>query len=304
MERLCGSLLIVLFFVCGASGFAFDWPSDQAVMVSNFGKSDGGRPMLGDTFRSEGALTTIEKGEIIYSRGVSAPASRFPSPLGNMLVVDHGDGLLSIYSRMAHLRTKPESLMDPGTAIAVSGLSGWSKTEGFYLSIFDRKERRWVNPSLIIPVIPDTRSPLIRSVKLKDNANQIIDLATTRTVRQGAYTILVHADVPRIKPSEPPLMPLRIICSVNGIEADYLAFETFSAHDGALMMFRNGLVPTSQIYTYNPAVETGSVFFNRGQVTLEIIVQSSMVLSTSAASATANGTVPNSHSAVYRLIVE
>jgi hypothetical protein len=304
MERLCGSLLLALFFVCGVSGFAIDWPSDEAVMVSNFGKSDGGRPMLGDTFRSEGALTAIENGEIIYSRGVSAPASRFPSPLGNMLVVDHGDGLLSIYSRMAHLQAKPENLMDAGTVIAMSGMSGWSKTEGFYLSIFDRKERRWVNPSLIISAVPDTRSPLIRSVKLKDSENQIIDLATTRTVRQGAYTILVHADVPRIKLSEPPLMPLRIICSVNGIEADYLAFETFSARDGALMMFRNGLVPASQIYTYNPAVETGELFFNRGQVTLEIIVQSSMALSTSTAATSAAGAVSDSRNAVYRLVVE
>lgn len=299
MKRLCGRLPLVLFFVCGMSAFSIDWPSDEVVMVSNFGKGDGGRPMLGDTFRSEGPLTAIEKGEVIYSRGAAAPASRFPSPLGNMLVVDHGDGLLSIYSRVAHLRTKPENLVDSGTVIAVSGVSGWSKTEGFYLSIFDRKERRWVNPSLVISAIPDTRPPSIRSVKLKNS--QIIDLATTRTVQQGAYTILVHADVPRIKASEPPLMPLRIICSVNGIEAGDLAFETFSARDGALMVFRNGLVPTSQIYMYDPAVETGEVFFNRGQVTLEIIVQSSMALGTSEAAAVAG---PDSRSAVYRLIVE
>lgn len=295
-----GRLILVLFCVCGVSAFAIDWPSDEAVMVSNFGKSDGGRPVLGDTFRADGPLAAIENGEIIYSRGVAASASRFPSPLGNMLVVDHGDGLLSIYSRVEHLRTEPEKLVEAGTVIAVSGISGWSKTGGFYLSIFDRKERRWVNPSLIIYAIPDTRPPLIRSVKLKNSANQIIDLATTRTVRQGAYTILVHADVPRIQAQEPPLMPLRIICSVNGIEADYLVFETFSARDGALMMFRNGLVPTSQIYTYDPAVETGEVFFNRGQVTLEIIVQSSMALSTSAAA----GAVSDSRNAVYRLFVE
>ena len=299
MMRLCGRLPLALVFVCGMSAFSIEWPSDEAVMVSNFGKSDGVSPMLGDMFRSEGPLTAIEKGEIIYSRDVTAPASRFPSPLGNMVVVDHGDGLISIYSRATHLQPKPENLIDAGTGIAVSGMSGWSKTEGFYLSIFDRKERRWVNPSLIISAIPDTRSPSIRSVKLKNS--QIIDLATTRTVRQGAYTILVHADVPRIKTSEPPLMPLRIICSVNGIEAGDLAFETFSARDGALMVFRNGLVPTSQIYTYNPAVEAGEVFFNRGQVTLEIIVQSSMALDTSAASAAG---VPDSRSAVYRLIVE
>jgi hypothetical protein len=199
------------------------------------------------------------------------------------------------------LQTKPENLVDAGTVIVVSGRSGWSKTEGFYLSIFDRKERRWVNPSLIISAIPDTRTPSIRSVKLKNSSNQIIDLASIRTVRQGTYTILVHTEAPRVKTSDPPLMPLRIICSVNGIEAGYLAFETFSARDGVLMMFRNGLVPTSQIYTYDPAVETGEVFFNRGQVRLEIIVQSSMALS---ASDSPSGAVPDSRRAVYHILVE
>jgi hypothetical protein len=295
-------MIPALFFVCAASAFAVDWPSGEAVMVNNFGKSEKGRPVLGDTFRSEGPLGTIEKGEIIYSRGATSPASRFASPLGNMIVVDHADGLLSIYSRAAQLRIKPENpVVDSGDMIALSGMSGWSKTEGFYLSIFDRKERRWVNPSLIISGIPDTRQPLIRSVKLKNAAGGIMDLASTRTIRQGAYTIIVHAEVPRVKASETPLMPLRIICSVNGIEAGYLAFETFSARNGILMMFRNGLVPTSQIYAYDPAVEAGEVFFNRGQVSLEIIVQGSMILS---APNSVAGALSSSRKAVYRLFIE
>jgi hypothetical protein len=301
MLRFAGRLSVALLFICGTFVFAIDWPSDQAVMVSNFGKSDMGRPMLGDTFQSEGPLSAIGNGEIVFSRGVSAPASRFTSPLGNMLVVDHGDGLLSIYSRAEHLHKKPENPIEADTIIAMSGTSGWSKTEGFYLSIFDRKERRWVNPSLIISAISDTRQPSIRSVKLKNSVNQIVDLASVRTIRQGAYTIIVHADVPRIKISEPALMPLRIICSINGIEACYLAFETFSARDGVLMMFRNGLVPTSQIYTHEPAVETGEVFLNRGLVTLEIIVQSSMILN-SPDPAGDDGL--NSRNVVYRLLVE
>jgi hypothetical protein len=216
-----------------------------------------------------------------------------------MLVVDHGDGLLSVYSRAAQLRTKPENPVDSGAMIAVAGISGWSKTEGFYLSIFDRKERRWVNPSLIISAIPDARPPAIRSVRLKNDMNQIIDLASSRTIRQGAYTIIVHTEVSRAQTPEYPLMPLRIISSVNGVEAGYLAFETFSARDGVLMMFRNGLVPTSQIYAYAPAVEAGEVFFNRGQVTLEVIVQGGTAPDVS--NSAAGG---NSRSAVYRLFVE
>jgi hypothetical protein len=295
-------LFILLPLLCASAAFAIDWPSENAVMISNFGKSDMGQPMLGNTFRAEGPLTAIETGETIFRRRAVSPASRFVSTLGNMAVVDHLDGLISIYSRVELLLIAPQKIIGTGadSVIADAGISGWSKTKGFYLSIFDRKDRRWVNPSLVIPARPDTRPPLIRSVRLKNRDNQMIDLAASRVIRQGSYTIVVHAE-DSTDTAGALLMPMRIICSVNGVEAGVLAFETFSARDGVLMMFRNGLVPVSQIYAYAPAVEAGEVFFNRGQVTLEIIVQDITALLSSSA-AQLNGT--NSRRASYQLFIE
>jgi hypothetical protein len=286
----------LLLFVAPAAVFAVDWPSKDAVMISNFGGSYMGRPALGDAFQSEGVFTPIEKGEIIFKRGVSAPSSRFLSPLGVMTVVDHGDGLLSIYSRSGEPLTGSQKDVEAVSAIANSGVSGWSKTHGFYLSVFDRKNRRWVNPALIIPVQNDTTPPVIRSVKLKNRDNRIIDLASDRVIKQGVYTIIVHAEDAG---TYGPLMPMRIICSVNGLEAGVLAFETLSARDGVLMMFRNGLVPASQVYLLAPAVEAGEVFFNRGQVTLEIIAQDA-----AAVSGAATPDSSNSRRIFYRLSVE
>ncbi|MDR1363995.1 MAG: peptidoglycan DD-metalloendopeptidase family protein [Spirochaetaceae bacterium] len=298
-------LFILLPLLCASAlrapaVFAIDWPSKDAVMISNFGASDIGRPALGDTFRAEGTLSAIEKGEIIFSGGATAPAARFTSPLGAMTVLDHGDGIMSIYSRIEAARPAPQNLVSAGEVIAKAGVSGWSKTNGFYLSIFDRKDRRWVNPSLVIPALPDTRPPVIRSVKLKNSENQMIDLAAVRVVKQGVYTIIVHAE-DITDNVNPPLMPMRIICSVNGVEAGVLAFETFSARDGVLMMFRNGLMPVSQIYAYPPAVEAGVVFFSRGQVTLEIIVQDIAAL---LSSSTTQPDGSNSRRAFYRLFIE
>ncbi|MDR1149604.1 MAG: hypothetical protein LBK66_13330 [Spirochaetaceae bacterium] len=297
-------LFILALLLCASAAFAIDWPSETAVVTSNFGESDMGRPMLGDTFRAEGPLTAIENGEIIFRRRVVSPASRFVSTLGDMAVVDHLDGLISIYSRAELPQTAMRKTSDTGvgaaSVIAEAGVSGWSKTKGFYLSIFDRKDRRWVNPALVIPPRPDTRPPLIRSVKLKNRDNQMIDLAASRLIRQGSYTIVVHAE-DSTDTAGTLLMPMRIICSVNGVEAGVLAFETFSARDGVLMMFRNGLVPVSQVYAYAPAVEVGEVFFNRGQVTLEIIVQDiTALLSSGAAQLEGN----NSRRASYRLFIE
>jgi hypothetical protein len=72
---------------------------------------------------------------------------------------------------------------------------------------------------------------------------------------------------------ENPLAPYSIHCSVNGVEIGALNFETYSARDGVLMVYRNGLVPVEQVYASHEAFEVGEVWFNRGQATLEVVAQ-------------------------------
>ncbi|MDR2742390.1 MAG: hypothetical protein LBB98_09595, partial [Treponema sp.] len=90
---------------------------------------------------------------------------------------------------------------------------------------------------------------------------------------QGRYSVSVYATDTRLNAQESPLAPYRILCSVNGQEIGELAFETYSARDGVLMVSRNGMVPVRQVYGRHPAFEIGDLWFTRGQATLEIIAQ-------------------------------
>ena len=263
-----------LFVVCAAHLCAFEWPSANAVTVSNFGWNDGGSPKLGDTFSASGPITATEDGELILvSNESSSEVSRIPSTLGNWLAIDHGNALVSVYARVENIDYFIPEKIDAGVVIANAGASGWSGKDGFYLSFFDRKERRWVNPSLIINPKEDTRPPQIQGVKLKNDAGTIVDLSQTRILKQGQYGINVHAIDTRLSPAESPLAPFRIISTVNGVETGVLVSETFSARDGALMVYRGTLSLVKQIYAPYPAVESGNVIFNRGQVNLNIIAQ-------------------------------
>jgi hypothetical protein len=176
-----------------------------------------------------------------------------------------------------------------GAALGESGNSGWSKTRGFYFSLFDRRERRWINPAIIITPREDTRPPVISSVRLRDGEGRLIDPAQTRTVRQGRYVVSAAAFDTLRESGESPLAPFRIVCIVNGSEAGVLNFETYSVRDGSLMVYRNGLVPVKDIYAPYPAYEVGEVSFTRGQVNLELIAQD------------ISG---NTRNVVYRLMVE
>jgi hypothetical protein len=252
---------------------AMDWPLPDADMVRNFGFNDRGRPALGTTFEGEGVICAAEEGEVIFSSSGKELASRLPSPLGAWTAVDHGDGLVSVYGRYND-EDKPRQFarVGRGVPIATAGSSGWSRRDGFYFVLYDRKERRWVNASMVITPFPDTVPPQILGIQLRNTDGRLFEGTQLRNVSQGRYSIMINT-VDNREGRVMPLAPHRIVCSVNGEEAGSLSFETISARDGVLMVNRNGLVPAPRVYSGFPGFEAGEVNLSRGQAILEIIVQ-------------------------------
>jgi len=283
--------LCVLFVIFILTGFLFDspeamnWPSNNAVLVHNFGANNRGQPVLGMVFGEGEQILAAESGEIIFFRNKNDSrlvneASRLPAPLGAWTAIDHGDGLISIYSRYAYeqdeLPVDRDIRVEKEQPIASSGISGWSAQRGFYFMIFDRRERRWINPAMIITPMRETRPPQILSTELRNAQGNVVG---SRNIPQGRYTVLVNVagGAPRTMPAwqtaAAQYAPHRIVCSVNGAEVGSLIFEAVSARDGILMVSRNGLVPAKQVYANSPSFEAAEVFLTRGQVTLEVIVQ-------------------------------
>lgn len=289
MMKKTAFLLGAVILFCGSLN-AMDWPSQDAELVHNFGWNDRGEPVLGAVFRGSGFIQAADDGELLFTRRKGDTASRLPSPLGTWTALDHGDGIISIYSRYDDSRSyRINDTVQRGTPLAVSGKSGWASVSGFFFSLFDRRERRWVNPSMIISPMQDTQAPMIQSVQLTGARGTAIDLAQARTLSQGRYTITVAASDALSNRSEFFLAPHRIICSFNGTEAGSLLFETVSVRDGVQLMYRNGLTPVKQIYAPFPRYEVGEVWLTRGQATLEVI---------------AGDITDNNRSTVYRLQVE
>jgi len=269
------SLFLLLSGSLSDSLDAMNWPSETASLVRNFGSNNRGSPVLGMVFSGGTEVLAAESGEVIFSRRKNDAASRLPSPLGAWTAVDHGDGLISIYSRYADEESPfANAQVQRLQPIASSGVSGWSAQNGFYFLVFDRRERRWINPAMLITPVQDTRPPQILSVELR-NAQGVP--MQSRNLTQGRYTVVVNAAGGTLRTQagsySQQYAPQRIVCSVNGAEAGSLNFEAVSARDGVLMVYRNGLVPAKKIYAAFPAFETADVFLTRGQATLEVIVQ-------------------------------
>jgi hypothetical protein len=285
--KLCAAFCL---FVIGTTANAIDWPVAGEALASNFARNDGGSPLLGATFVYEGPLYAVEEGEVIFQRNAAERVSGLPSPLGSWIAVDLGDGLVNIYARYGKSEVDVSSHIEKQQIIAQAGTSGASEneTDGFYFSFFDRKERRWINPAAIINPMPDTGQPQIGAVRLKNAESGTVSLAQTRTIKQGRYAIFTEVS-DTVDGGTRPLAPNSLAAFVNGAEAGTLLFENFSARDGLLMVYRNALVPTSQIYAEPNAYEAGEFWFSRGIATLEIIV---------------GDRAGNTRTASYRIIVE
>jgi len=268
-------LIVLLFFDVSFLGKldAMNWPSENAVLLQNFGFNDNGKPVLGMMFNEGTNILAAESGEVIFSRDKNETVSRLPSPLGSWTAVDHEDGLISIYSRYEN-NSVTLTQVEKSQPIAASGISGWSEQNGFYFMIFDRRERHWINPAMIVMPAQGTRPPQILSVDFRNSQGVMMQSgspAAPRNLNQGRYTVIVNTFSPALTGSR--LAPQRIICSINGAEAASLNFETFSSRDGILMVYRNGLVPAKQVYSTSSAFEAAEINLTRGQANLEIIVQ-------------------------------
>jgi hypothetical protein len=267
-------ITILLGAVLFCSGIpAMDWPVSGGEIVRNFGSNNQGMPILGVCFQVEGPVRAADAGDLLFINDPANGASKIPSPMGAWIAVDHRDGLLSVYSRFDDTSPRAPSLIEKDSILTTAGTSGWSDRTGVCFSLFDRRERRWVNPAMIITPREDTIPPNVLAVYLKNIDGNVLNLTQTRTIAQGRYTVFVETIDTISGNNDHPLAPNRIICSLNGVELGTLNFETFSVRDGILMVHRNSLAPARQVYAASPAFEVADIGFTRGQATLEIIVQ-------------------------------
>ena len=271
------AFLAIALTIAPAALSAMEWPLPDATIIRNFGFNDRGRPTVGVVLAGYGEVLAGGGGEVIFSfSGANGSASRFPSTLGSWTALDHGNGLVSIYARYyaRYYGAGFDGLRaEQGMPIALAGASGWSGLDGCYFMLFDRRERRWVNPAMIAAPFPDTIAPQIHGVQLMNEDGALVGIAPGQSVVQGMYGIVVSATDALSAGRGTLLAPHRIISSVNGSEVGRFSLETISARDGVMLINRGSQVPARRVYAPFPAFEAGEVWLNRGQAILEIIVQ-------------------------------
>jgi len=269
--------LAALLIPAGERTEAAEWPTGQAELRASFGQNDRGRPTVGMMFDGDDAVRAVDAGEVVFSATGSSFSGLegFPQPLGEWTAVDHGNGMISVYGRLeARERAQVgKTVVEKGAPVGRSGSTGWAESLGFYFSVYDRVERRWVNPVAIAPARDDNRPPTIRSIVLVGRDGPGIALAPNRVVRQGAYRLVGEASDMESGRRQFNLAPQRRLCLINGTEQGSLHLETIRTENGQLMTTRTRPAPAAQVYLDGGAFDLGEVRLNRGRTTMELIVR-------------------------------
>ncbi len=267
----------IFFILIVNTAFAIDWPSNTSQVEGNFGLNKEGRALVGLEFSGEEEVRSVSSGDVIFSTGDPFSFSSFTAPLGAWEALEHGDGMVSIYARLAPQKNIGRSRsVEKGSILAQSGKTGWSTRTNFYYALFDRIASRWVNPTLISNQRQDTGKPIIHQVLLIGRDGSAINPRTNPSVRQGAWR--VHIETNDNENAQAPLKlgPHEISILVNGIEEQNLRFDYISAKEGNLIIPGNPPRTVDEVYTKEGLYDLGEIRLNRGRVAIQIIVRDSV----------------------------
>jgi hypothetical protein len=229
---------------------------------------------VGTVFAGQSSVRAADAGEVLFVQSDEAFSWSMPQPLGSWVAIDHGNGIISVYSHLQSAgKDEGRSLVEKASILGSAGESGWSKSTGFGFALVDRTEKRWVNPAMIAPPRADTKPPSIRSVSLITKDSNTIVLSGTKSLRQGLYNVLVDVTDSEDGSQTHFLAPLHIVCLVNGTESCSLNLETISALNGKLIVSRKNPTPASEVYGNPDGFNLGEIRLNRGKATIDLIVR-------------------------------
>jgi len=117
-----------------------DWPIDGRIVAAFHSPTAAGRPSLAGVQlaprRSGGQVKAIAAGQVRYADWFGG--------YGLMVIVDHGDGLMSVYAHNDALYKRIGDWVAEGDVLADPGSTGWVKSTRLYFEVRDKG--RPVNP--------------------------------------------------------------------------------------------------------------------------------------------------------------
>ncbi len=274
MKRVFFLFMSMWVFSVTSVLFSFEWPIQDPTIVSTFGSLQGKSYKKGvDISVSNNTVTPIEGGELIlHADAGSDGVHDIPSPMGNMVVLQHERGIRSVYGHLQNPVSEDVPYYDVSDVLGNVGSSGIVSGEFLLLEIIDSEVDRFVNPLLSLPSLADTNKPQLNTVELRSEKRSLI-LEDNKIVPQGKYELLIDAyDVSSALESLQRMAPYSIKVYLNGEEQATMDFESITVSDWIAVPTTSLSVSAEELYADEWRYSMGNVLLQPGEAVIEVFV--------------------------------
>jgi murein DD-endopeptidase MepM/ murein hydrolase activator NlpD len=253
---------------------AFEWPEDR---VTNASFSAPFGHLRGDTiagsliFARPGPVHTSDSGTVLaIVREPESGSDRFYSTLGNMVIVDHQDELLTVYANLETIDLPPGvTEIVTTTALGRSGASAWEASPaGLEFQVIDVLHSRMINPRILMPRLEDEPPQRIPSISAESKTREVIRIGAATRFPAGVYQLY--------RDYEPLRIPYSTTVSVNGADIETITYNMLTQRDGRLTIMGKHYYGQDAVYPENPPgtrrALLGEVPLLRGRNTIRILV--------------------------------
>jgi len=173
------------------SNLSFKWPVNNGRMTSTFAESRSDHYHDGiDIVCSDDKIYTTDSGKLLFAWDKSLfPLENHPGG-GNYKVISHGDKC-SVYMHMENGFPIKKSYSE-NEFTGIIGNTGHSFAKHLHFSVLDLKQKKSINPLLLLPLYPDKKSPDVRKFFFKIDDKYIMLRYGSKIRLTKHYPLLVN----------------------------------------------------------------------------------------------------------------
>ena len=265
--------IVLAFFliVVLVPAFSFEWPQllfESDNFFSFFGEPRGNTYTNSIQFRKQAAVTAADSGTVLISmRTDTADMGWFPSTLGNAVILNHRNDMMTVYGNLDVIHIDSETAdITEGNIIGESGSSGWQN--GFCsleFQVIDTKVKTIINPLILMPqATQKTTAPVIENLKATSETGSWNITNQGTKLNAGVYSLYIK--------QQPNGMTYKTSVAVNGAITETITYNMLKQDNNRLCFTGKRNYPFNEIFPDKENQFLAEVILSKGKNTVSITV--------------------------------
>lgn len=270
-KTVCLILILISFLTLSA----FDWPQplseEEANFAHYFGQSRNEAFINSLIFENPDTITAADTGTLLITLDAGlADFGWFQSTLGNAVILEHSNNMLTVYGNLEEVYTENDDVTIPkGEQLGTSGFSGWQKGKNcLEFQVIDCDRNTIINPFVLMAQTAFKHTMTITNPSAFNRQEQRTAVTNGARVQAGVYKLYID----RQKDG----MTYQTSVSINGALVETITYDVL-IQDGNRLCFtgkRNNVnYSYEDIYPDENRQLVAEVIFSKGVNTVTIDVR-------------------------------